>query len=291
MQTKAEIVNTSAGSRIGDPYVFGAWGEECTPANRRKRIRSGYPSIVSKCPVLSDTAGTKTCDGCPYQGRHIYDCRGFTHRCLLDAGIDISGEGATSQFDTKSNWMERGTTENMPNCVCCIFKDDGTGTKKHTGLHLGDGRIIHCSGEVKEGTIDKSWTHYAVPVGLYDAVPKERWAVMSVLKRGSKGENVVALQTSLALLGFSCGEVDGKFGANTESAVRSFQAKYGLTVDGVVGGQTWAALEKALGHDTNNQDTADDQLDAMAIAKSDWNAIRAAFAVAHQVIKKYESEG
>lgn len=244
MQTKAEIVQASAESRIGDPYVFGAWGEECTPANRKRRARSAYPTIVGKCQVLS---GKKTtCEGCKYQGRHIYDCRGFTYRCLADAGIKISGEGATSQYADKTNWAQRGTTDDMPNCLCCIFMDDGTGTKKHTAFHIKDGRIIHCSGEVKTGIIDRSWTHYGVPAGLYDVIPKERLIVMSILKRGSKGENVIALQQDLAALGYPCGAVDGKYGLNTETAVRKFQADHGLTVDGIAGPATQTAIADCL---------------------------------------------
>lgn len=246
MQTKVEIVQASAESRIGDPYVFGAWGEDCTPANRKKRAYAAHPKNVSECPVLSSNGKRKDCGDCPNVGKHMYDCRGFTHRCLLDAGIDIYGDGATTQYDTKSNWAQRGTTDDMPNCLCVIFQDTGTGTKKHTGLHIKDGRIIHCGGKVKVGSIDKSWTHYGIPYVLYDEIPKERLVVMSLLKRGSKGDNVVALQENLAALGYSCGVVDGKFGQNTETAVRKFQADHGLTVDGIVGGITHNAISDCM---------------------------------------------
>lgn len=246
MQTKAEIVQASAESRIGDPYVFGAWGEDCTPANRRKRAYAAHPKNVSECPVLSSNGKRTSCGDCINVGRHMYDCRGFTYRCLLDAGIKIYGEGATTQYDTKSNWAERGTTDNMPNCLCVIFQDNGSGTKKHTGLHIKDGHITHCSGKVKTGVIDKSWTHWGVPVGLYDVIPKERLIVMSILKRGSKGDNVIALQTNLGILGYSCGVTDGKFGQNTESAVRKFQADHGLVVDGVVGSVTQTEIANCL---------------------------------------------
>jgi peptidoglycan hydrolase-like protein with peptidoglycan-binding domain len=37
---------------------------------------------------------------------------------------------------------------------------------------------------------------------------------------------------------------DGVFGASTESTVRSFQNSKSLTVDGIVGATTWAALER-----------------------------------------------
>ena len=56
------------------------------------------------------------------------------------------------------------------------------------------------------------------------------------LKKGSKGAAVVQLQERL------CIKADGDFGAATEKHVRNFQTEYQLTVDGVVGPQTWAAL-------------------------------------------------
>jgi|HubBroStandDraft_2_1064218.scaffolds.fasta_scaffold11632_4 peptidoglycan hydrolase-like protein with peptidoglycan-binding domain len=58
-----------------------------------------------------------------------------------------------------------------------------------------------------------------------------------VLSSGSEGRQVKLLQQALGGI-----TVDGVFGPETEAAVRSFQASRGLTVDGVVGAQTSAAL-------------------------------------------------
>ena len=63
----------------------------------------------------------------------------------------------------------------------------------------------------------------------------------STLKRGSKGNEVKKLQKRLNELGYGL-TVDGDFGANTENAVKDFQNKNGLSVDGVVGSKTWAKL-------------------------------------------------
>lgn len=63
-----------------------------------------------------------------------------------------------------------------------------------------------------------------------------------MLRNGSTGANVKALQILLNGRGYNCGTVDGAFGANTQGAVKRFQSARGLEVDGIVGAQTWAAL-------------------------------------------------
>lgn len=61
---------------------------------------------------------------------------------------------------------------------------------------------------------------------------------MNVLKRGSRGEDVKVVQAKLFLM------VDGIFGPLTEEAVKEFQKANGLKVDGIVGVNTWNALDK-----------------------------------------------
>lgn len=63
----------------------------------------------------------------------------------------------------------------------------------------------------------------------------------------TRGEDVTDLQRRLGSLGFDAGWVDGIFGPDTQSAVREFQSNAGLTVDGVVGMDTVAALERLAG--------------------------------------------
>jgi putative chitinase len=62
-----------------------------------------------------------------------------------------------------------------------------------------------------------------------------------MLRRGSRGEAVGALQRLLRQQGFSLA-LDEDFGAATELAVTSFQDRTGLEADGIVGAVTWAAL-------------------------------------------------
>ncbi|ACX51219.1 spore cortex-lytic enzyme [Ammonifex degensii KC4] len=59
---------------------------------------------------------------------------------------------------------------------------------------------------------------------------------------GSTGWHVMRVQQRLAQWGYYDGPIDGVFGYKTWKAVRYFQWKNGLAVDGVVGPATWAAL-------------------------------------------------
>lgn len=54
------------------------------------------------------------------------------------------------------------------------------------------------------------------------------------------------LQKNLTKLGYSTRGTDGKFGDNTEAAVKKFQKAYGLSVDGIVGKETSQAIGRAL---------------------------------------------
>ncbi len=66
--------------------------------------------------------------------------------------------------------------------------------------------------------------------------------VFALSKNGSRGEEVRKIQTKLKNWGYYNGSVDGVYGWQTESAVRSFQKKNGLTVDGVAGTKTLNAM-------------------------------------------------
>ncbi len=64
----------------------------------------------------------------------------------------------------------------------------------------------------------------------------------AVSKNGSRGEEVRKIQTKLKNWGYYSGTVDGIYGWQTESAVKSFQKKNGLTADGIAGEKTLNAM-------------------------------------------------
>ena len=63
---------------------------------------------------------------------------------------------------------------------------------------------------------------------------REKW---EIIKKGNRGSDVKEVQRKLGI------GIDGKFGTDTETAVKQFQAAHGLAVDGVVGEHTWPLLD------------------------------------------------
>lgn len=321
--SKPEIIRELSESCLGWPYVFGAAGEMCTPANRRKF--AGYhpeyqEKIYGACPVLSGKQGD--CAQCKWRDCRIFDCRGFTRWLLAQVGLTLAGGGATSQWETASNWAAKGEIKDIPRgLVCCVFKRK-EGKMSHTGMYLGywvkdilfdtttgqqfpdkGPEIIHCSTVVKTDTLPgkPAWTHWGIPAGLYTTdelreagIDVEGSKNIPTLRRGSTGEAVEELQ---ALLNAKYGadlDIDGKFGAKTEAAVKAFQRAHGLTADGVVGPKTLAALGYATDNNVPGkipevpEPEPDDQPPTICIPYADFQAIRAAVVSAYSILKKYE---
>ena len=85
-------------------------------------------------------------------------------------------------------------------------------------------------------------------VETFTAIDGARWALgdrilLHTPGHLQRGEDVVTLQERLNTLGFAAGRVDGRFGPETERAVRSFQRAYGLSGDGSVGPDTLRAFD------------------------------------------------
>lgn len=66
----------------------------------------------------------------------------------------------------------------------------------------------------------------------------------SQVSYGSSGSDVKTLQEMLNNNGYSL-DVDGNFGPKTQAAVKDYQKKNSLAVDGIVGSNTWGTLTKA----------------------------------------------
>ena len=306
--SKADIIRKTSEMRLGWQYVYASKGQDCTPQWRRSRIpycpsQKYVDMINNNCPVLS---GKQTaCDGCDFVDTDVFDCAGFVLNEMQLAGVPFYGQGATTQWNTASNWAAKGEISTMPKSLVCAIYKHKDGKMSHTGLSMGDGSggVIHCSTTVKRGnayTDNPKWTHWGIPRGLYTTDELRKAGIdvreddnMPTLRRGNHGEAVEELQALLnAKFGFAL-EIDGNFGKATETAVKEFQKKNGLTADGVVGKKTWAALGVSPEivnppADNGNNEATTEQPPTICIPYADWLEIKAAISAAYHVIKKYE---
>jgi len=74
---------------------------------------------------------------------------------------------------------------------------------------------------------------------------------------GSRGQEVINIQTRLKKWGYYKGDIDGIFGSQTYQAVRYFQSKNGSKVDGIAGPETLAALGLPTGQTTSQSNDKD----------------------------------
>lgn len=162
------------------------------------------------------------------------DCSALVRCCCLYAGIKV-GDFITSNEPSKllgtGEFIElTGDKYTKKSDYLCAGDILCTKTKGHTVVVLTFGP--KCEAEAK--------------IISYNLGDRE-------LDNGCEGDDVKQLQNYLIQLGFSCGEwgADGEFGDCTEQAVKAFQSKHGLIVDGVAGKETISKLESLL------QDTPD----------------------------------
>ena len=175
--TKAELARQAAIDRVGDAYVYGAWDQECTVANRKRyaNLNSEYKdAIKNQCQRMK--SNKSTCSGCKYEGRRIHDCRGLTSACAKAAGITtITGQTVAKQWNADT-WECKGTIDTLPRELPYVQLFRYNGTKwTHTGVYIGNGETVdargHSNGVIRSKLTAYSWTHWAIPKGMYDELP------------------------------------------------------------------------------------------------------------------------
>ena len=136
-----------------------------------------------------------------------------------------------------------------------VFKCYASGSAYHIGYIVDDAlNVVEAKGRddgvIKRALSAEGWNYYGRPECFEEnpaPAPSTSWTLSRLLKRvlpNMSGDDVINVQTSLVSAGYSVGSkgIDGEYGSSTESAVKSFQKAKGLTVDGIVGEKTCAAL-------------------------------------------------
>ena len=239
MNEKASKLIEIAYSQIGSPYVFGAWGQPCS-VELREKYASCNPThkkdIYKACQQLNGS-GKRSCAGCKYDGKNAFDCRGFTYWCCKEAGIiTLKGSGCTEQYETATNWMKKGVIAEMPDTPCILFQYRN-GRMQHTGVYVGNGKVVHASTGVIETAVNIAWTHYAIPKAMYTVkeLNAEFVLCVEITKAGTirKGDWSKATKVKTAVVGTvydwaATSGVTGYYGfrGNSSKAVYWIAPKY-----------------------------------------------------------------
>lgn len=123
----------------------------------------------------------------------------------------------------------------------------------HCGVYVGDGWVIESTPSGSDGVqktryVNRNWMKWGlIPFVEYNEVSSVSVPPVAkpTLKQGSKGMQVFYLQEDLNYFGEKL-ELDGMFGPLTREAVKRFQKKYGLVVDGVYGFKSYSKLREVL---------------------------------------------
>ena len=258
----AEKIESARAEKWG--YIWGTAGETWTQA-KQDSLKRKYDSDPGKYANYAKSAEY----GNKWVGRKVADCSGLPYRKLREMGVKIH-HGSNSIW--RDNLRHKGKiTKGLKLPIgAAIFTGSET-DKPHIGTLTADGVVTEAKG-ASAGVVDtplsnKKWTYWGLYKGVeYDFVPGEEHIPNSTelesdvamgqigkvtatikfrtLRKGDKGDDVKTLQKYLITNGEQLPkyDVDGKFGYETLRAVKNFQRKHDLVVDGIVGPKTWKEL-------------------------------------------------
>ena len=208
--TGASTVVRVAASKAGDPYVYGA------------------------------------------AGPGAFDCSGLVQYSFAAAGMSLP-RTAQGQYNATTHIAQ---SSKAPGDI--IFFVDSGGRVYHDGIYAGNNAIWVAPKPGDRVKLERIWTsayrvgrvggavHGTARGAVRSAAPARFRVVQAsyrapgrrTLAYGSSGNAVAVLQRDLHIT------ADGVFGPRTRAAVISFQRTHRLLVDGIVGSQTWGALDR-----------------------------------------------
>lgn len=221
-------------AQLGLPYWYGTYGQIATEALHRGKKKQ-YPLYY-------------TASDFPTQyGKRVHDCSGLIKGYLM-SDSPTAVPVYNKEFDYSANGLrnackEKGDIFTMPDMVGVLVFYSG-----HVGVYIGNGEVIeargHAYGVVKTRLKDRPWKWWGKHPNISYEEPQRVAVELSVLKKGSKGDEVKTAQRLLLAEGYELGKwgADGDFGAKTYAVVKEYQSARGLKADGVIGKDTWNKL-------------------------------------------------
>lgn len=178
-------------------------------------------------------------------GRRVADCSGLFVWAYDKMGEDIfHGSNTIYNKHTSKIGSLFGEVEILPGTAVFQVSE---GRRTHIGLYVGDEKVIEARG-TKSGVIESDlseWDEWGTLSAVdYTGMEPDVMIIDTIitLRKGDNGPTVTWLQELLKAAGHEVGKVDGVYGTKTKAAVEAFQREHGLTVDGIAGKKTIAAL-------------------------------------------------
>ena len=232
-------------------YIYGKAFDSWTLEKQNALVKK-YHSNPKKYADLKLSAE----NGSKWIGHIVTDCSGLTSKLGKDLGLSYY-HGSNSSW-SKDCQVKGELTKGLKLPVGAWVYTGTTKSKPHIGIVVDDTWVVEAQGTKTGVTRTKitnsKWKFWGLGKGMsFDFIPsgnvttpvsaKPITKIPATIRRGARGDLVKQLQTLLSKDGSSL-EIDGIFGPGTQSAVRAFQSRHNLVVDGIVGPKTWTELLK-----------------------------------------------
>lgn len=271
---------------VGQPYWYGTCGYKATnslltrktnqyPDHYTSSRKNRYKQDIENKAVVADCIGGAKGYAWTDGGQAMLDAIGNDSSVANKYGANgCPDKGAGGMFTyAKSKGKAWGSIDTIPEVVGLAVHKDG-----HVGYYVGEGYVVEWRGFnygcVKTKLLDRSWLYwYELPFLDYgDSIQTAETAPIEVtlgsrmLKKSMTGNDVKELQEALIQLGYTLPSygADGKYGSETEKAVKAFQKAEGLTQDGKYGDKTHAALMEALADADDGAETPTEEVEKPA---------------------------
>ena len=173
-----------------------------------------------------------------------YDCSGFVYSVLNKCGMKVprtTAQGYSSLGKRVTNIQSADllyfgkSTKRITHIAIAINSTqmiESRGTSKNTRSNKGKGVSITNISHRNDLVLIKRIVDYE----------KEKVTKMSLLKRGTKSNDVTVFEILMTKLGYYRGSIDTTYGKGCATACINFQRDHNLTQDSVCGNNTWKAL-------------------------------------------------